>query len=103
MTSAIPHRGKHKADDSPLRDLMVQAVRVSGLSHPEIARRAGLCRETVSSVMRGDRTGTMDTWNAILGAAGVKMAALSGGLVLRVDDDPFPGAGVVLPPEDDVA
>lgn len=89
MTSVFPPRSKHKADHSPLRELMVQAVKVSGLTHNEIAAKAGLSRSCVSYVLCGHRTGSLDTWNAILGATGVRLAAQSGGLVLRMGDEPF--------------
>lgn len=72
-TLAIPPSRGLRALDSRLRTLMLTAVSDSGLSHTEIARRAGLDRTTVSSVMSGRRAGTIDTWDLILTAAGVEL------------------------------
>lgn len=72
-TLQLPNSRRLPALDSRLRDVMVNAVTDSGLTHAEIARRAGLDRTTVSSVMSGRRAGTVDTWDLILTAAGVEL------------------------------
>lgn len=73
LNRSIYHGKRKPALDSRLRTMMTKAVHDSGLSHAEIARRAGLDRTTVSSIMNGRRSGLVDTWDLILIAAGVEL------------------------------
>lgn len=59
--------------DTQLRTVMVSAVEEAGISRAEIARRTGLDRSTVSYVLNGRRSGSIDTWDLILAGAGVEL------------------------------
>lgn len=71
LRAAYPSR--HQAVHHELREVLVRAVTASGLSHTAIAERAGVDRSTVSYLLNGRRTGTLDTWACLLGAAGVEL------------------------------
>lgn len=71
---SIAPRGTYPVSpENKLREIFIKAVNETDLSHYEIARRAGLHRTTVSHILNGTRSGSIDTWDQILKACNIQV------------------------------
>ncbi len=59
-----------------VRSAARQAVSGQGLTQDKLAKRAGLSQQAVSRILNNDRTGNPDSWDRILDALDLKLAAI---------------------------
>lgn len=57
------------------------AIKARGLSHADVARRAGVAQSTVGRIVSGKHSATMDTLEPIASALGVSVADITSGAV----------------------
>lgn len=59
--------------DSDLQQIFQKAVKYSGMSGRELARRSGVSKEMVRALLKGERGGSLQMWSWLLEAADLEV------------------------------
>ena len=62
--------------NTQIRETAQRGLSAKGWSQLELAKRAGIKQATVSRLLAGERQGEPETWERLLSALGLKLAAV---------------------------